>query len=215
MGMRFEVRLRDRRLGRFMSRFLARFTERARAWLGWALLAGVRVAGAGEGPGGAWAAGASQPPVFPPVSAEALDKQRVDLPTGLEGQVNLLLLSFARDQANQVDTWTAEAQALQHTNFGFRAYRVPVAERENALFRWWANASLRSDETDPELWHWVVPLYVEKVRFRAQLGIADEKSVVALLVDRQGKILWRATGASSPGARAALAAAVVVPSGTR
>jgi hypothetical protein len=61
----------------------------------------------------------------------------------------------------------------------------------------------------------VVPLYVEKVRFRAQLGIADEKSVVALLVDRQGKILWRATGASSPGARAALAAAVVVPSGTR
>jgi hypothetical protein len=180
------------------------------------LLTGLVGAGPGWNPSRAVYAAASQPPAFPTMSAEALDKQRVDLPAGLEGQVNLLLLSFARDQANQVDTWTAEAQALQHTNFGFRAYRVPVAERENALFRWWANASLRSDETDPELWHWVVPLYVEKARFRAQLGIADEKSVVALLVDRQGKILWRATGASSAGSRASLAAAVVVtPSGSR
>ncbi len=199
MGMRFEVRLRERR---WMG---------VRGWMGLALVIGLAAglaAAAGYG-------GSGQAASFPAVSAEALDKQRVNLPEGLEGQVNLLLLSFAPDQANQVESWTAEAQALQHTNFGFRAYRVPVAERENALFRWWANASLRSGETDPELWHWVVPLYVEKARFRAQLGIADEKSVVALLVDKQGRILWRATGAASAGARASLAAAVVVPSGSR
>ncbi len=153
--------------------------------------------------------GATQthPSIFPVVSADALDKRRVTLPSGLEGQTNLLLLSFARDQANQIDTWSAVAQALQHTNVSFRAYRIPVEERENALFRWWANASLRSEETDPELWHWVVPIYVEKASFRTQLGIADEKSVVALLVDRSGRILWRATGVSSPQSRAALEAA--------
>ncbi len=158
----------------------------------------------------AWAAASAS---FPVVSADALDKQRVTLPAGLEGQVNLIVLSFAPDQANQVDTWTAEAQALQHTNVSFRAYRMPVAERENALFRWWANASIRSDETDPQLWHWVVPLYVEKEQFRAQLGIADEKSVVVLLVDKSGRIWWRATGGSTPGSRAGLAAAAGLQSG--
>lgn len=145
---------------------------------------------------------------FPVVSADALDKQHITLPGGLEGQTNLLLLSFAPDQANQIDTWTAVAQALQHTNLSFRAYRLPVEERENALFRWWANASLRSEETDPELWHWVIPIYVEKSHFRAELEIADEKSVVALLVDKSGRILWRATGASTPQTRASLVAAV-------
>jgi hypothetical protein len=152
---------------------------------------------------------------FPVVTADALDKQRVTLPAGLEGEVNLLVLSFAPDERNQVETWTAEAQALQHTNVKFRAYRMPVEERENALFRWWANASLRSDETDPQLWHWVVPLYVEKKQFLAQLGIADEKSVVVLLVEKSGRILWRATGASTPGARAGLAAAAGSASGAR
>jgi hypothetical protein len=143
-------------------------------------------------------------PIFPTVKSFALDKQPVTLPSGLEGKVNLLLLSFARDQGNQLDTWTAVAQALQHTDFDFRAYRVPVAERENPLFRWWANESLRSDETDPELWHWVVPIYVEMGRFRSALGVADDKSVVALLVDKSGRVLWRATGASTAATRASL-----------
>jgi hypothetical protein len=145
--------------------------------------------------------------IFPNVTAEALDKEKIALPAGLEGQTNLLLLSFARDQENQLETWTAAAQALQHTDFNFRAYRIPVSDRANLLFRWWANASLRSDETDPESWHWVVPIYVDKAPLREQLGIADEKSVVALLVDRSGRVLWRATGASSSATRASLAAA--------
>lgn len=146
---------------------------------------------------------------FPVVTLEALDKQKLTVPPGLEGQLNLLLLSFARDQENQLATWTATAQALQHTDFTFRAYRMPVLERQNELLRWWQNASLRSDETDPQLWHWTVPLYVDKAQFRAQLGIADEKSVVALLVDRGGHILWRATGASTPESRMSLRAAAV------
>ncbi len=148
-----------------------------------------------------------RPASFPPITSYALDKQKIALPEGLEGDSNLLLLSFAPNQANQLESWTAVSQALEHTNIGFRAYRVPVAEKENAIFRWWENASLRSAETDPELWHWVVPIYVDKQPLRAQLGIADEKSVVALLVNKNGQLLWRATGASTAESRASLIAA--------
>ena len=160
---------------------------------------------------------ASQPAaaIFPTVTADALDKQRVTLPKELAGEANLLLLSFSREQSTELETWTAPAQALQHTNVHFQAYRIPVSDRANALFRWWANASLKSEETDPELWHWEIPIYVDKTAFRAQLGIADEKSVVALLLDRSGRVLWRATGASTVESRAALTAAAASPGRTR
>ncbi len=145
--------------------------------------------------------------VFPTVSSYSLDKQKILLPQGLEGRVNLLLLSFAPNQQGEVGSWTATAQSLEHTNFAFRAYRVPVAERENALFRWWANASLRSTESDPEQWRSVVPLYVDLHRFLAQLAIPGEDNAVALLVDKGGRVFGRAHGASTPETRSALVAA--------
>ncbi len=148
---------------------------------------------------------------FPPISSYSLDKTKVNLPGGLAGQYNLLLISFEPEQQSQIDTWMPLAQALQHTNFNFRWYRLPVSERENAIFRWWENSSMRSEETDPETWPWIVPLYVNKAEFRNALQIANERDAVALLVDRQGHVLWRATGALTASEGDALKAVLSSP----
>lgn len=151
---------------------------------------------------------AQQADVLPVIPAEALDKSSLTLPSGLEGKQNLLLLSWARDQASQVESWTAVAQALQHTDFDFRVYRMLVSAPENALFRWWDNASLRAGETDPELLHWDVPLYTDETTLRRSLGLGTrEESIVAVLVDRTGKVLWKALGPSTAASRASLLAA--------
>ncbi len=148
--------------------------------------------------------------VFPSMTTEALDRTPLQLPTQFEGRQNLLLLSWARDQAGQVDSWTAVAQALQHTDFGFRAYRMLVSAQENMLYRWWDNASLRASETDPQLLHWSVPLYTDKAALRRSLGIAsDEHHMAAILVDRSGRVLWHAEGASTEETRKSLLAAAV------
>jgi hypothetical protein len=151
-------------------------------------------------------AGAQQPKqaVFPSLTSYSLDKQKVALPDGLEGQMNLLLLSFKEEQANDIDAWLAAAQALQHSNFQFHYYQVPVAERENFIFRWWESSSMRSDQTDPETWHWIIPLWVDRKKFMSDLTIPNEKQVVVLLIDRQGHILWRASGPMTQDKRAAL-----------
>ena len=149
-----------------------------------------------------------KPAAFPPVTSYSLDKQKVDLPTGMEGQVNLLLISFQQEQMKDLETWFPVAQGIQHSDFNFRYYRLPVASRENILFRWWEVSSMRSDETDPETWHWIVPLFLDKEDFRHSLQIPDEKQVVILLTDRQGHILWRASGPLTPEKRAALNAAM-------
>jgi hypothetical protein len=149
-----------------------------------------------------------KPLTFPSVASYALDKNKISLPGDLAGQLNLILISFQPEQQKEIDTWMPVAQALQHSNFNFRWYRLPVSERENFVFRWWENSSMRSEETDPETWPWIVPLYIDKPQFRNALQIPNERNIVALLVDKQGHVLWRASGALTPEGRANLTAAV-------
>jgi hypothetical protein len=150
---------------------------------------------------------AGQPAVFPSVSGWSLDKQKVTLPGGLEGQTDLLILSFAVEQKKDVDSWLPAAQALQHSNFQFRYYQLPIAERENFIFRWWEVSSMRSDETDPVTWHWIVPLFVDRQKFLRDLDIPNDKQIVVLLVDREGRVQWRSSGPITDDKRAALMAA--------
>lgn len=145
---------------------------------------------------------------FPALTAYSLDKARINLPTDFEGKVNLLLISFEPEQSKDIATWMTTAQALQHMNFQFRYYKMPVSNSENFLYRWWDTSSLRSLETDPEAWHWIIPLYLNKQDFRRTLNIPNEKEVVALLIDKSGKVLWSATGRISDEKKASLTAAV-------
>jgi hypothetical protein len=142
--------------------------------------------------------------VFPPITSYSLDKQKVALPGELEGQLNLLLISFKPEQQNDIDSWLPAAQALQHTNFQFRYYQLPVAEKENFIFRWWETSSMRSDQSDPETLHWIIPLWVDRKKFFDDLTIPNEKQIVAMLIDRQGRIQWRASGPMTPDKRTAL-----------
>jgi len=151
---------------------------------------------------------ASKSAIFPPITSYSLDKARLNLPGDFAGQFDLLLISFQPEQQTQIDTWMPLAQALQHTNFNFRWYRMPVSSRENFIFRWWQDSSMRSDETDPETWPWIVPLYVDKDAFRNSLQIPNEHQIAVLLVDKQGKVLWNTSGPLTPDKRTSLLAAV-------
>ena len=150
------------------------------------------------------AAQQSKPAVFPPVTSYSLDKQKVSLPSELEGQTNLLLISFKPEQEQDIDSWLPAAEALQHSSFQFRYYQLPIAEKENFVFRWWESSSMRSDQTDPETWHWIIPIWLDRKKFLEDLQIPNEREVVALLIDRQGHVLWRASGAMTPERRASL-----------
>ncbi|HVW76790.1 MAG TPA: hypothetical protein VHB45_04200 [Alloacidobacterium sp.] len=146
--------------------------------------------------------------MFPAIAAESLDKTKINLPSGFEGKVNLLLISFQPEQAQEVESWMPTAQALQHMNFQFRYYKMPVSNQENMLFRWWDSSSLRSVETDPETWHWIIPLYVNKQQFRQSLRISDEKQPVAALVDKSGQVLWKSSGPLTEEKKTELSSAV-------
>jgi hypothetical protein len=66
--------------------------------------------------------------------------------------------------------------------------------RENLLYRWWFDEALRSNTTDKELRSRILTAYVSKQTFKKSLDIESEKRVVAVLVDPQGRVYWRADG---------------------
>lgn len=145
---------------------------------------------------------------LPALTTYSLDKTKVNLPSDLEGKVNLLLISFESEQSKDIDTWMPTAEALQHMNFLFRYYRMPVSGEENFIFRWWDTSSLRSVETDPLTWHWIIPLYTNKADFRHALNIPNEKEIVLVLVDKTGQVLWKTSGPMTSDKKAALTNAV-------
>ena len=151
---------------------------------------------------------AANPAVYPALTTYNLAKAKLDLPADFAAQLNLLLISFRPEQQTQIDTWMPFAQGLQHTNFNFRWYRMPVSSPEFFIFRWWDNASMRSDETDPETYPWIVPLYVDVDSFRHSLQIPTSHQIAVLLVNKQGRVLWRAEGPLTPQKRDSLIAAV-------
>lgn len=131
---------------------------------------------------------------FPAVTATSLNKTRFALPSGFGGKINLVMISFAREQQQQVDSWLPTARQLEQQHADLRYYELPTTARENLLYRWWFNSALRSNNTDPALDGRILTLYVSKGAFRQSLHIPNEKKIAVLLVDRSGNVLWQTEG---------------------
>ena len=139
--------------------------------------------------------------ILPPVTAYALDRAKVTLPADFTAPLNLLILSFQRDQQSVVDGWlpvlTPGAPSVQ-------TWLLPISPRANGLYRWWLNASLRTSLPPSQPRRYTVPLYVDKGHFLRTLQVSSEQEVVLLLTDKAGHVLWRTTGPATDSKKAAL-----------
>jgi hypothetical protein len=150
----------------------------------------------------------SEPDQFPAIQATSLDNAKLHLPQDFSGQMNLVIISFAREQQQEVDTWIPATRQLQSAHSQLNYYELSTMSRENLLYRWWFNAALRSDTADKNLRSRILTAYVSKRKFLESLHIPNEKQVVAILVDRTGKVFWRTDGACTGEKTTALQAAL-------
>jgi hypothetical protein len=140
--------------------------------------------------------------VLPPVTAYALNRAKVTLPTDFDAPLNLLILFFQRDQQPVVEGWLpvlpADHAATVHT------WVLPISPRANGLYKWWLNASLRGSLTPSQPRRYTVPLYVDKAKFLGSLQVSSEQEVVLLLTDKAGRVVWRTAGPVTDNKKAAL-----------
>jgi hypothetical protein len=131
---------------------------------------------------------------FPVLKSETLEKQAVQLPQDFQGERNLLFIAFERGQQKDIDTWLAQMKRYADLDKGFCYYEIPTIESMNRLMRWFINTGMRSGIPDKKARERTITLYIDKEPFKKSLQIPDEKKIYAMVVDRSGNVLWRATG---------------------
>ena len=130
---------------------------------------------------------------FPQMTATNLADQTLSLPADFAGERNLLLIAFEREQQKNVDTWIHQMKRFEASP-GFRYYELPTIEKMNSMVRWFINGGMRRGIPDPAARARTITLYIDKAPFCEALNITDEKQIYAILVDRSGRVLWRAAG---------------------
>ena len=130
---------------------------------------------------------------FPKLTASNLEKQTFTLPEDFAGDRNLLLIAFQREQQQNVDTWLRQMKRFESSP-GFQYYELPTIDSLDPLFRTFINSGMRRGIPDRNARARTITLYLDKPSFRKALSLPDEEHIYAILVDRSGRVLWRAEG---------------------
>lgn len=132
---------------------------------------------------------------FPQVTGSNLEREEVVLPRDLVGAVNLLLIAFQRHHQDWIDQWLPLAKRLEADGQGLAYYELPTLDSYNAPSRMWINEGMRAGIPDPVARERTITLFLEnKEEFLRALDIESQETIHALLVTREGEILWRAEG---------------------
>lgn len=104
--------------------------------------------------------------MFPRVRGANLERRPFTLPEDFEGDRNLVLIAFRREQQFDIDTWVAVAKRLVHKHKGFRYYELPTISRSVPLARCWLDVAMRAGIPDQAAREATITLYLDKALFR-------------------------------------------------
>jgi hypothetical protein len=145
---------------------------------------------------------------FPTLTAKNLAGTELQLPSGFSGQKNLVLIAFERDQQKDVDTWLKVLPALAQAHPTLAYYELPTIKRMNGMVRFFIDNGMRGGIPDKQQRARTITLYIDKEPFKKALNIPSEDRIYALLLDKSGKVLWRADGLYDEAKGQALTAAL-------
>jgi hypothetical protein len=134
---------------------------------------------------------------FPVVTFDNLERKSFTLPRDFGGERNVVFIAFQRLQQADIDTWVPFVKALVARTPGTEYYEIPTIKRMIAPMRWVINNGMRGGIDDRGARERTITLYLDKEPFKRSLDIANEDAIHVLIVDREGRVLWRTTGAFS------------------
>jgi hypothetical protein len=141
---------------------------------------------------------------FPVVTGSNLLRQKITLPDGLGGTLNILFVPFYQWQQMEVDSWIPIVQDLEQVHPGLCSYELPTIQKMNMLSQIFINEGMRAGIPNHKTRERTITLYIDKTAFRRELEMTDEEHIYVLLVDRNGNVLWRERGVYLPEKSASL-----------
>jgi hypothetical protein len=141
---------------------------------------------------------------MPPLRAELLSGHKIALPDSVKGFVAVLFMGFTYESRHDVEAWTRRF----HRDFGadssLRWWEVPIIGGAARLARPFIDGGMRRG-TPAALHDHVITLYHDAGAWKKRMECEDANVAYLLLIDREGRVIWRGHGPLSDAAYEALA----------
>lgn len=146
--------------------------------------------------------------LFPVLAARDLTGRTVSLPADLPGELTVVVMAFRRGQQGAVDSWLPWLEQMAAADPRLRYVELPTIGQQWAPARSAIDGGMASAISDEATRGRTLTVYTDVRRVTAALGIDDRSVIALLLVDREGRVRWRGSGAFAASTAGALAAAV-------
>lgn len=131
---------------------------------------------------------------FPKVNGHNLLRSNMQLPGDFEGSLNIVFVAFQRWQQSDIDSWLKLTAELEASHPEIRTYELPVIYHMNRLSRFFINEGMRAGIPNKKTRAHTITLYTDRKAFRSQLQLPSADTMYILLVDDEGKVVWRCEG---------------------
>ena len=135
---------------------------------------------------------------FPNVTGSNLSGQRYNLPQDFEGTYNIAVIVYQRFQQRNVDSWGSLLERLARKYPPLRYYELPILPNYGWIQQRFIDGGMRGGIPDKTVRARTITLYLDVKKFNAELNLATIDDIYVLLVDKQGEVLWRASGDYTP-----------------
>jgi len=148
---------------------------------------------------------------FPRVEGRNLEGRRFALPMDFEGERNVVLVAFRREQQADVDTWLPLLRDVSADHADLRVYELPTMSRGFTFMRGFIDGGMKRGIPELATREATITLYIDKDPFQQALAISNDRQITAFVVTRDGRVLWRADGPMTATAAASLRAMLATP----
>lgn len=131
---------------------------------------------------------------FPTVTGSNLLREKLTLPSGFKGDLNLVFVAFQQWQQSEVNSWIPVVMDWEKQNPGLIYYELPVIEDRNMLYQWFINEGMRAGIPNPLTRERTITLYLQKPAFMQSLEMEDEEHIYILLLDTNHNEISRLRG---------------------
>lgn len=141
--------------------------------------------------------------LFPSLQARNLEGRTFNLPEDFAGDLNIVLVAFERWHQAVVDSWLPAVETLMARHPRLALYEIPVLSSHYRLMRPFIDGGIAAS-LHHRARQRTLTAYTDRGRVVHALELPNHHTVAILLVDRQGRILWRSSGWYDPNEAAML-----------
>lgn len=143
---------------------------------------------------------------LPELRGEYLSGRKAVLPRDASGQVALLLFGFTYQSRFAVEAWAKRFREEFEKNVRVTFYEIPMIGGMARLGKWFIDSGMRRGTPKADQEH-VITVYGNTQAWKERLGANAPQAACLLLLDRDGKLVWKHNGAFDPIVYGSLSAA--------